>query len=284
MKSKKEGSLTPLSLLSNNVSVQHSATRVARHTSKHKIISTNILSKSLQHKLFPKHPGDGKEQERIGKPSGSHCQSGRIHLDRDGWSMGIEQRGSISDQRERAALINGHRTRRKSRSESDAPASQRDAPRDRLTGTHSEYKAKGSWPGAAANQSVSNIETSIPHWPPSWDILRRNERLIERAREGLEFSARERERRGSARKTRSGADRTARARAEWSYRTNANLRYWIGLLKTIIETVLNKRQKTRDGVSVFNRAPRGAGAGGGCWMRFIRYKKRVYTVIDFLLL
>lgn len=100
MKSKKEGSLTPLSLLSNNVSVQHSATRVARHTSKHKIISTNILSKSLQHKLFPKHPGDGKEQERIGKPSGSHCQSGRIHLDRDGWSMGIEQRGSISDQRE----------------------------------------------------------------------------------------------------------------------------------------------------------------------------------------
>jgi len=172
----------------------------------------------------------------------------------------------------------GERARR----ESDAPASQRDAPRGRLTGTHSEYKAKESWPGAAANQSVSNIETSIPHWPPSWDILRRNERLIERAREGLEFSARERERRGSARKTRSGADRTARARAEWSYRTNANLRYWIGLLKTIIETVLNKRQKTRDGVSVFNRAPRGAGAGGGCcWIRFIRYKKRVYTVIDF---
>lgn len=196
----------------------------------------------------------------------------------DRWELNKEDQFPISA---RAALINGHRTRRKSLRESDAPASQRDAPRDRLTGTHSEYKAKESWPGAAANQSVSNIETSIPHWPPSWDILRRNERLIERAREGLEFSARERERRGSARKTRSGADRTARARAEWSYRTNANLRYWIGLLKTIIETVLNKRQKTRDGVSVFNRAPRGAGAGGGCRIRFILYKKRVYTVIDF---
>ncbi len=32
-----------------------------------------------------------------------------------------------------------------------------------------------------------------------------------------------------------------------------------------------------------SRAPRGAGAGGGCWIRFHMLKKRVYTVIDFLL-
>lgn len=135
--------------------------------------------------------------ERSGKESGNlrapvaKVAASTLTVMVDRWELNKEDQFPISA---RAALINGHRTRRKRRRESNAPASPRDAPRDRLTGTHREYKAKGSWPGAAANQSVSNIETSIPHWPPSWDILRRNERLIERAREGLEFSARERER------------------------------------------------------------------------------------------
>ncbi|KAL1266480.1 hypothetical protein QQF64_002155 [Cirrhinus molitorella] len=42
------------------------------------------LTYQAEHKLFPKHPGDGEERERMVKPSGSRCQSGRIHLDRDG--------------------------------------------------------------------------------------------------------------------------------------------------------------------------------------------------------
>ncbi len=71
--------------------------------------------------------------------------------------------------------------------------------------------------------------------------------------------AREREA-GSARKTRTRSGSNGAGARERSYRTNADLRYWIGLLKTIIESVLNKRQKTRNGVkssSPWRRSGRG---------------------------
>ncbi len=148
----------------------------------------------------------------------------------------------------------------------------RDAPRDRLTGTHREYKAKGSWPGAAANQSVFqywNIDPALAailrHIETEWKADRESARGagVQRERE------RARERGGGAR-AKHGAERIerrGRARNGVIERT-PTLRYWIGLLKTIIESVLNKRQKNAGWSFRVQSSSPWRRSGRGCWIRF----------------
>lgn len=55
-------------------------------------------------------------------------------------------------------------------------------------GGRGEWRLRGlskrlDWPVVVVSQSASNIETSILHWPPSWDILRQ-EWDADREREG----------------------------------------------------------------------------------------------------
>ena len=111
----------------------------------------------------------------------------------DRWELNKEDQFPIS---ESGALING---RAELRDGLKGPQEERSR-NTTAAFTHVGFQnsvgtlRKNVWPATAVNQSASNIETSIPHWPPSWDILRRSG-VIEIEREGLGSSGKEGERR-----------------------------------------------------------------------------------------
>ena len=152
-------------------------------------------------------------------------------------SMGIEQRGSISDQREwrfnqweSGAPRRAKKNTRGAKSEHDSGFHA-----CRLQNTVGTSR-KRVWPATAVNQSASNIETSIPHWPPSWDILRRSG-VIEIEREGLGSSGKEGERR-TQNTERSGWTRWALIEYGRGLELlNVDLWYWTGASYKILNWV-----------------------------------------------